>query len=108
MHDDLLEHAIFQLQLASSDTHDEAVEALALGERTRGGLPLAEHRTDGGTDGESSEPWSSIPGMTPQAAAFGSAHGMTPERFAQIAQMVSEAGMGPMMEQLMRGSNSDL
>ena len=46
--------------------------------------------------------------MTPQAAAFGSAHGMTPERFAQIAQMVSEAGMGPMMEQLMRGSNSDL
>ena len=42
--------------------------------------------------------------MTPEAAAFGAANGMTPSRFAQIAQMVSEVGgIGPMMDQLMRG-----
>ena len=97
MHDQLLGMPAFQEQLASSDSHEEAIDALALGldssqrgEGSQRGAPAATATSEAGRGAAraAGEGWASIPGMTPEAAALAMQSGMTPDRFRAISQMM--------------------
>jgi len=97
MHDQLLGMPAFQEQLASSDSHEEAIDALALGlessqrgEGSQRGARAATAASEAGRGAAraAGEGWASIPGMTPEAAALAMQSGMTPDRFRAISQMM--------------------